>query len=134
MFDQILLATATTVNNNTPEYINEEIQKRIAANISKYQERNEEEIKKRIEELEAEWDTERVLETNLSAIVLLSSILGITRSKAWMLVSGTASVFMIQHGLEGWCPPLSFIRRFGVRTADEINQEKTALEKMITAQ
>lgn len=134
MFDQLLPATTTKVNNNTPEYINEEIQRRIAANIRKYQAKDEEEIKKRIEELNSEWDTERVLETNLSAIVLLSSIFGITKSKAWMLVSGTASVFMIQHALEGWCPPLSLIRHFGIRTTEEINQEKNALEKMITAQ
>jgi hypothetical protein len=37
---------------------------------------------------------------------------------------------MLQHALQGWCPPLPFIRKRGVRTADEINAEKTALKLM----
>ncbi len=37
---------------------------------------------------------------------------------------------MLQHALQGWCPPIPFIRRWGIRTEDEINAEKTVL-KMI---
>jgi hypothetical protein len=32
-----------------------------------------------------------------------------------------------QHALQGWCPPLSAIRRLGVRSAAEIEEERTAL-------
>lgn len=51
--------------------------------------------------------------------------------KSWMLLSGIASVFMIQHALQGWCPPLPVIRKLGVRTATEIHHEKMALQIMI---
>ena len=35
--------------------------------------------------------------------------------------------FMLQHALQGWCPPLPVLRRMGVRTAAEIHQEIIAL-------
>ena len=31
---------------------------------------------------------------------------------------------MLQHALQGWCPPLPLVRKLGLRTAEEINQEK----------
>ena len=34
---------------------------------------------------------------------------------------------MIQHALQGWCPPLAVLRRLGFRTAKEINEERFAL-------
>lgn len=132
MFDKMFAATAAKVHNHTPEYVDEEIQRRIEANINTFRERDAFDIKKRLEELNLEWDIERVLETNLAAIILLSSFFGITKSRAWMLLSGTASVFMLQHALQGWCPPLTYLRKMGIRTAEEINQEKTALKKLLS--
>jgi hypothetical protein len=38
--------------------------------------------------------------------------------------------FLLQHALQGWCPPLPVLRRLGVRTADEINQERYALKAL----
>jgi hypothetical protein len=35
--------------------------------------------------------------------------------------------FLLQHGLQGWCPPLPVLRRLGVRTQREIDAEKYAL-------
>lgn len=131
VFNKLFPATTTKVNGNTPDYINEAIQRKIAENIRLFKEKDKTEIKKRLEELDFEWDTERVLETNLSIITFISSIYGLTKNRAWMLVSGTASVFMIQHALQGWCPPLSLIRRLGIRTAEEIDQEKDGLKQLL---
>ena len=36
--------------------------------------------------------------------------------------------FLLQHALQGWCPPLPLLRQLGVRTAEEINEERTALK------
>ena len=133
VFNRFFPETATKVNKNTPDSINEAIQRKIADNIRLFKEKDKAEIKKRLEELDFEWDTERVLETNLAIITLLSSIYGLTKNRAWMLISGTASVFMIQHALQGWCPPLSLIRKLGIRTAEEIDQEKDALNHLLSA-
>lgn len=131
MLNEFFPKTTTKVNQNTPDYINEAIQRKIEENTHLFKEKDSAEIKKRLEELDFEWDTERVLETNLAAIVLLSSLFGLSKSRAWMLISGTAAFFMLQHTLQGWCPPLSLIRRFGIRTASEIDQEKDALKKLL---
>jgi hypothetical protein len=82
-----------------------------------------------IDELSKEWDTERVLEANAATIILITSILGLKRSKAF-LFTGIISFFLLQHALQGWCPPLPVIRKMGVRTAGEINSERMALKMM----
>ncbi|CAM3906582.1 YgaP-like transmembrane domain [Mesobacillus zeae] len=119
------------VNMNTAPYINRSIQKRIDKSLVYYRKQNTSEIRKRLTELDLEWDTERVLKANLASVVLLSSILGLRKSKKWMILSGIASGFMIQHSLQGWCPPLSLIRRLNVRTASEINEERDALLQLL---
>lgn len=123
--------TIRKVNMNTSDYINQAIQQDIEENINKYKGKSTAEIKERLHQLSHEWDTERVLELNLSIIVLLSSILGISHSKKWFFLSTFASAFMIQHSLQGWCPPLPVIRRLKVRTSAEIDQERTGLQQLL---
>jgi len=38
------------------------------------------------------------------------------------------SAFLLQHAIQGWCPPVPILRRLGFRTADEINRERYALK------
>ncbi|AND43068.1 MULTISPECIES: DUF2892 domain-containing protein [Bacillaceae] len=123
--------TTTKVKLNTDDRINNDIERKTAHNINNYYGKTEKEIDKRIKELNYEWDTERVLELNFASIVLISSLLGLLSNKKWMALSGITSVFMIQHSLQGWCPPLPLIRRLGVRTATEIFEEKEALKKIL---
>lgn len=123
--------TTTKVNMNTSQDINDRIQKEIKENIDLYKRGNRNEIEKRLTELEYEWDTERVLEINFALITLLSSIKGLAGKKRWLALSGIASIFMIQHSLQGWCPPLPIIRKLGIRTATEINHEKMELQKIL---
>ena len=35
---------------------------------------------------------------------------------------------VLQHALQGWCPPVPLFRRLGFRTEAEINQERYALK------
>ena len=123
--------TTTKVNRNTQTEINEGVQQETENNIKNLSGKSNEEIITRIKELDYEWDTERVLEMNFAGIVLITSILGLTGKKRWMVLSGIASVFMIQHAIQGWCPPLPVIRKLGVRTAAEIHSEKTTLQKVM---
>ena len=37
---------------------------------------------------------------------------------------------MLQHALQGWCPPLPLFRRLGFRTQEEIARERYALKGM----
>lgn len=132
--NKALPPTKTKVNENTPEHVNREIQKEIEEKVQFYQNKDSITIAKRLNELEHEWDTERVLETNMATIALVSSLMGLSGKKNWMVLSATVSAFMIQHAIQGWCPPLSVIRRMGVRTAAEIDQERVALQKLLEHQ
>ncbi|KJS13713.1 MAG: hypothetical protein VR67_02830 [Peptococcaceae bacterium BRH_c8a] len=120
-------STATKARINTSPRVNREIDRKTKSNINFYINAEKEQIARRINSLEREWDTERVLETNFAAMMILSTILGFTVNKKWFALGGIAGLFMLQHSLQGWCPPLTVIRRLGVRTMDEINYEKTVL-------
>jgi hypothetical protein len=38
--------------------------------------------------------------------------------------------FLLQHAVQGWCPPLPIFRRYGFRTQYEIEQERYALKAL----
>ena len=38
--------------------------------------------------------------------------------------------FFLQHGVEGWCPPLPIFRRLGIRMQAEIEAERYALKAL----
>jgi hypothetical protein len=37
-------------------------------------------------------------------------------------------VFLLQHAIQGWCPPLPLLRRLGIRNQREIEAERIALK------
>lgn len=115
------------VRNSTDEDINEQIDRVTNTNIQYYATRPAWEVKQRIIALEKEWDTERVLEVNASTLALTGLVLGLTVNKKWFALPAVVLPFLLQHGLQGWCPPLPILRRMGIRTRDEIDREKYAL-------
>jgi hypothetical protein len=84
-------------------------------------------IGRRIEELDREWDVERLLIVNASSLVTIG-VLASLRRRAALALPLAVGVFLLQHGLQGWCPPLTLFRRFGVRTRREIDLERYALK------
>jgi len=123
--------TTKRVQFHTDHDVNEIIRKETLENIENYSEKENEEIIARIAELDKEWDIERLLETNAASVVILSTILGFTVNKKWFALSGIVGAFLLQHALQGWCPPVPIFRRLGVRTSSEINYEKETLEKLL---
>ncbi len=89
-----------------------------------------EKIECRIKELDEEWDMERTLETNASALALTGLGLGVTLNRKWFLVSALVMGFLLQHALQGWCPPVPLFRRLGIRTQSEIEMERYALKAL----
>lgn len=103
-----------------------EIERRTEQSIEYYG-RHPEQIDKRLAELDQEWDLERVLETNAASLVVGGTALGIIFNRKWLLLPLAVGGFLLQHTLQGWCPPLPILRQIGIRTKDEILKEKTAL-------
>jgi hypothetical protein len=85
-------------------------------------------IGERLTALEAEWDAERVLFTATGINVLLGLLLGWRVDRRWYAWVAGVGAFQLQHGLQGWCPPLAVIRRLGLRTRREIDEERHALK------
>lgn len=124
--------TNTRVSLNTGEKVKRKIAQKTESNVDRYIGLSRNDIAKRIDELNHEWDTERTLETNFGLVMLLSSLLGYTVNKKWFALGGIASLFMLQHAIQGWCPPLTIARHLGVRTVEEIEREKESLQKILS--
>ena len=119
---------ADRVRANTSEETNRQIDRELEACVREYAQRSPDDITRRINELDREWDMERLLETNASALAFTGLVLGVTHSKKWLIVPGIVLPFLFQHAVQGWCPPVPVFRRLGVRTRKEIDREKYALK------
>jgi hypothetical protein len=120
-------ASTQRVSVHTAKAVNERIQQRTECNVKYYADHTDE-IGDRLRELNEEWDIERVLETNASMLALSSLALGILVKKKFLILTGAILGFLCQHAIQGWCPPLPILRRMGVRTCTEIEQERYALK------
>ena len=50
--------------------------------------------------------------------------------RRWFVLPALVGAFLLQHAIQGWCPPVSVLRRMGVRTTREINHERFALKAL----
>ena len=128
--NNIFPPTAQRVSQKTDPLINDEIRNQTIRNLNVFKNCDEAQIADRIHKLNQEWDTERVLEVKASLLILFSSYMGIKMSRAWFLLTGTVAGFVLWHALMGWCPSLPLVRKWGIRTAEEIGNEKIALKIM----
>lgn len=92
--------------------------------------RGEVAISRRIDELDAEWDIERWVETNASVLAFTGTLLGLFVNKKFFAIPCFVLPFLFQHAVQGWCPPVPILRRKGVRTRGEIDAEKVALKAL----
>lgn len=128
----ILPPTSQRVQLHTKEEINKKIKEKTRENINYYKTKSRKQIIDRIKELDKEWDIERALETNASVIIFISAALGIiTKNIWWIIFIGVISAFLLEHALQGWCPPIPIFRRMGIRSSAEIDEEKYTLKKFI---
>lgn len=120
--------SAHRVPEHTSDRINERIRRATRASIL-YHSQHPDQIDERLREIDEEWDVERTLETNAATLILAGTLLSAFDRK-WAILPLAVSGFLLQHGLQGWCPPLPLLRRAGVRTPREIEAERYALKAM----
>jgi hypothetical protein len=126
--EEMVSTTESPVESNTEEEITRRIRRELEARICYYAQHLED-VGNRLDELDLEWDIERLLETNAAAFSLLGLTLGSVHRR-WLLLPGLAAGFLLQHAVQGWCPPVPLFRRLGIRTAREINHERFALKAL----
>lgn len=114
------------VPSQTSPGVNEAIRREALATLAVYT-ASPELISQRLTALEHEWDVERTLEANAATITLVGLLLAVLFSWWFLLVPAVVGSFLLQHALQGWCPPLPILRRLKFRTAREIENERVAL-------
>ncbi len=120
-------STRSRVRSNTVERINQQIDAAIDRNI-RYFAQHPDEIDKRLADLDEEWDVERAIEASAAVAALGGFGFALGGDRRFLVVPFMVAVFLLQHAVQGWCPPVPMLRRLGFRTADEINRERAALK------
>lgn len=126
-FAKTLPKTSSRVTQSTAPAINQKIQKTIEENVERFCGADRETISRRLEELDHEWDIERLMEVGASLHILAGLFLGWRVDRRFYGWSALIAFFVIGHALFGWFPVLPLLRRVGVRTEAEIEEERLAL-------
>lgn len=122
--------TTRRVQWHTSGKVNAAVRERTEANVEELSDAPVEEIDSRLDELEDEWDIERVLQANASIVSLLGITLGAIADRRFLALPAAVFGFFAQHAVQGWCPPIPIFRRIGVRTRQEIERERYALKAL----
>jgi hypothetical protein len=126
----MLPSTTRRVPEHTPDRYNEAIRRQTEENVARSAAAGPEAIARRLEELDREWDIERCLEANASSVALVGLGLGAFVDRRLFLLPAIVAGFLLQHALQGWCPPVPLFRHLGFRTAAEIDEERYALKAL----
>ena len=128
MIDDVLPDTVDRVPRQTTPDVNRRIRRRTEDSIAAALRGGSAGIDERLRALDREWDIERTLETNAAVASLVGLGLGRLVHRGFYALPTVVAAFLLQHALQGWCPPLPIFRRLGVRTAREIGEERYALK------
>jgi hypothetical protein len=123
-------STVERVPLNTDEQYNQQIRRQTEQDIAAAAAAGPAAIERRLQELDHEWDMERTLEANAASVTLAGVILGATVHRAFFFLPGIVGGFLLQHAVQGWCPPVPLFRSLGVRTQPEIERERYALKAL----
>jgi hypothetical protein len=121
--------TSRRVPEHTASQVNDAIRRETERRL-RFHADHPELIPRRLAELDEEWDIERVLEANAATVSLAGLTLASTVDRRWIALPFGVAAFLLQHALQGWCPPLPVFRRLGYRTAAEIEAERYALKAL----
>jgi hypothetical protein len=91
----------------------------------------QEATRQRLAELEQEWSFDRLMSAQAAIVGLSGLLLAATDDRGWVGMSTFSLLMLLLYALFGWCPPVQTLRRFNIRTEQEINLERYALKAMI---
>ena len=125
------------VRQHTAPHVNERIDQLTRAAVDHALQGGPDATRRRLTELDHEWDVDRALMVNFAVAGAVTSGLGLARyasspwfaprRKGFLVFFGAQLGFLLLHGIVGWCPPASLFRRLGFRTQREIETERIAL-------
>jgi hypothetical protein len=116
------------VEAHTPERLNRRIHEKTVERMRQALQGGTPAIERRLRELDREWDVERALETTAATFTLTGIGLTLAADRRWLALPAVVAGFLLQHAVQGWCPPLPVVRALGFRTQREIEAERHALK------
>jgi hypothetical protein len=125
----MLPATTERVSDHTTVAVNRQIAEDTDERV-RYFAHHPDQIAERLQELDEEWDIERMIEANAATLALAGVALSVTSDRRWLLLPALVTGFLLQHATQGWCPPVPVLRRLGYRTSREIETERAALKAL----
>ena len=124
----MLPTNAERVPQHTSEPVNADIERRTLEALERAAAAGKSGIEDRLRLIDQEWDIERAIEANAASLALTGTLLGAFVNPWFLVLPAAVTAFLLQHALQGWCPPVPVLRRFHFRTQSEIEQERTALK------
>jgi len=118
------------VQAHTAECVNQRIQEQAERRIIEAAIDSKARLSERIRNLENEWDIDRLLEMNASAIAFSGVAFGLLVNRKFFAIPCFILPFLFLYATKGWCPPIPILRRLGIRTRHEIDDEKFALKAL----
>src|SRR4051794_36657380 len=113
------MQTNDRVKAHTSDHVNQAIEEEAHRHVMRSAGASETTISYRISELDQEWDVERSLEMNASALAFTGTVLGLFVNRKFLAIPCVVLPFLFHHAVRGWCPPIRFLRRRGIRTRRE---------------
>jgi hypothetical protein len=118
------------VRANTSREVNRGLDQESAARVKEYAHRDRLDLDQRLQELNREWDWDRILEAQAAATGIASLAIGVLCDRRFLAMPAAVATALLLHGLQGWHPLLPLFRRKKVRTQNEIDREFYALKAL----
>jgi len=122
--------TADRVRAHTAREVLRRIDDATTADLTRCVHAGGDAIDARLRQLDREWDTDRVLETEAAATGLLGLALGAFTRPAFLALPAVVAGSVLLHATTGRYPLMPLFRRLGLRTAREIARERYALKAL----
>ena len=123
-------AEADRVRRHTAQAVLRRIDDDTAAHLMACAEDGPEAASRRLGELDREWDTDRVIETEAATTALIGLALGTFVDRRLLALPAVVASAVLLHALTGRYPLLPLLRRLGVRSSREIARERYALKAL----
>ncbi len=114
------------IRNLTADKINQKLDRKTQRTIQGVVAMGPDEIRMRLNELDKEWDIDRMLMLNFSVLVF-AQLLAARKNSKWLWGPLIQTPLLFMHSTIGWCPPSLWFRPMGFRTRKEIHAEREVL-------
>ncbi|CAG0944191.1 hypothetical protein GPROT2_02466 [Gammaproteobacteria bacterium] len=121
---------ADRVRRHTAQAVLRRIDDGTAARLLACAEDGPEAASRRLAELDREWDTDRVIETEAATTALIGLALGTFVDRRLLALPAVVASAVLLHALTGRYPLLPLLRRLGIRSSREIARERYALKAL----